>query len=287
MAEFEQVRYSTRDHIATITLHRPEARNAATPQMLDELVAAFDRTDNDDSVRCVVVTGSGDDFCVGADLAALRGIQEQRDPNSVEVDEDPGGRVALRIFRSLKPVIAAINGPAVGVGLTMTLPMDFRLATDRARFGFVFARRGILLEAGSGWFLPRLVGISQAAEWVYSGRVFPAAEALDGGLLRSVHPAAELVPRAYALAAEIANNCAPLSVALSRQMLWRMLTAPDPMSAHVAASRALNILGGSADAREGIASFLEKRPPRFTGSVSTDLPDIFGGSPPGWALDPA
>ena len=275
-----QIDYEVVDRVATITLDRPEQLNAFTGRMLHELLDAFDRADAADDVRAVVVTGRGRGFCAGADLSA--GAKAFRGGGSdvmtdAGVPRDGGGMVSLRIFRSTKPVIGAINGPAVGVGVTMTLPMDIRLASEQARFGFVFARRGIVPEACSSWFLPRLVGIQQAAEWVFTGRVFPASEALAGGLVRSVHPADELLPAAHALAAEIAEHTAPVSVALSRQMLWRMLGAGHPMMAHRADSRGILERGGSADAGEGVSSFLEKRAPSFPDRVSDGLPDLFSG----------
>ncbi len=276
--QFEQIRYAVEDQILTITLARPERLNAFTPQMADELIAAFEHADADDGVRVVIVTGEGRGFCAGADLGSGGDTFDWRD-RAVEGDtpRDGGGRVALRIFASQKPVIAAINGPAVGVGVTMTLPMDIRLASEQARLGFVFARRGIVPEACSSWFLPRVVGISQAMEWVATGRVFDASEALEGGLVRSVHPADELLGVAHALAREIADNTAPVSVALARRMMWTMLGAEHPMVAHRADSRAMFARGLSADAREGVTSFLEKRPASFPDRISDGLPDIFPG----------
>ena len=277
--EYSQIIYDVADSVATITLHRPDRMNAFTDVMMREVIDAFDQVDADDDVRAVIVTGSGDRaFCAGADLGgggdtfAKGGSDIQ---TSVGVPRDGGGMVSLRIFDCKKPVIGAINGAAVGVGVTMTLPMDVRLASDNARFGFVFARRGIVPEACSSWFLPRLVGISTAAEWCYTGRVFPAAEALERGLVRSVHAADELLPAAYELAREIADNTAPVSVALTRQMLWRMLGADHPMEAHRVDSRGIQSRGASADAREGVESFLEKRAPVYPVKVSDGLPDLF------------
>jgi enoyl-CoA hydratase/carnithine racemase len=277
--EYSQIIYDVADSVATITLNRPERMNAFTDVMMREVIDAFDRVDADDDVRAVIVTGSGDRaFCAGADLGgggetfAKGGSDIQ---TSVGVPRDGGGMVSLRIFDCKKPVIGAINGAAVGVGVTMTLPMDVRLASDNARFGFVFARRGIVPEACSSWFLPRLVGISTAAEWCYTGRVFPAAEALERGLVRSVHTADDLLPAAYELAREIADNTAPVSVALTRQMLWRMLGADHPMEAHRVDSRGIQSRGASADAREGVESFLEKRAPAYPVKVSEGLPDLF------------
>ncbi len=277
--EYSQIIYDVADSVATITLHRPERMNAFTDVMMREVIDAFDQVDADDDVRAVVVTGSGDRaFCAGADLGgggetfAKGGSDIQ---TSVGVPRDGGGMVSLRIFDCKKPVIGAINGAAVGVGVTMTLPMDVRLASDNARFGFVFARRGIVPEACSSWFLPRLVGISTAAEWCYTGRVFPAAEAHERGLVRSVHAPGDLLPAAYEIAREIADNTAPVSVALTRQMLWRMLGADHPMAAHRVDSRGIQSRGASADAREGVESFLEKRAPVYPVKVSDGLPDLF------------
>lgn len=278
MNDFEQIRYEVADRVATLTLHRPDQLNAFTNTMMREMIAAFDLADADDDVRAVIVTGAGRAFCAGADLSSggetfSRGGSDVQ--TAVGVPRDGGGMVALRIFESTKPVIGAINGAAVGVGVTMTLPMDVRLASTDARFGFVFARRGIVPEAASSWFLPRLVGISRAAEWCYTGRLLPAAEALESGLVRSLHEPDELMPSARRLAAEIAEHAAPVSVALTRRMLWRMLGADHPMEAHRVDSRAIMVRGASGDAREGVTSFLEKRPAAFTDSVSDGLPDVF------------
>jgi enoyl-CoA hydratase/carnithine racemase len=279
MSTFQQIRYDVSDHVATIELHRPEAMNAFTGRMMHEMIAAFDLADADDNVRAVIVTGHGERaFCAGADLAA-GGDTFARGGSDVQtgagVPRDGGGMAALRIFASKKPVIGAINGAAVGVGVTMTLPMDIRIAANTARFGFVFARRGITPEAASSWFLPRLVGISQALEWCYSGRVFGADEALAGGLVRSLHEPADVVPAARAIAAEIVEHAAPVSVALTRQLMWRGLTFDHPMEAHRADSRAILERGRSADTREGVTAFLEKRPAVFTDRVSEELPDVF------------
>jgi enoyl-CoA hydratase/carnithine racemase len=275
----EQITLEKTDRILTITLNRPERLNAWTQTMFGELMEAFDRADADDEVRAVVVTGAGRAFCAGADLE--RGGQtftkrDHEDPDSIP--RDSGGRLTLRIFESTKPVIAAINGPAVGIGATMTLPMDVRLAADTARIGFVFVRRGIVPEACSSWFLPRVVGISRAMEWVATGRVFDAREALEGGLVRSLHPQTELLDAATTLAREIADNTAPVSVALARRMLWGMLGAEHPMLAHRADSRGMLYRGRSADAAEGIAAFLEKRAAAFPDKISDGLPDVM----PGW-----
>lgn len=274
---FETLRYAVDRNVATITLHRPEKLNAFTPQMADELIAAFDTTDADDDVRAVIVTGAGRAFCAGADLGSGGATFDYGKRYSMqpgEVHRDGGGRVTLRIFRSLKPVIGAINGAAVGIGATMQLPMDIRLASTEARFGLVFARRGITPEAASAWFLSRVVGISSALEWATTGRIFDAEEALERGLVRSVHAPDQLLPAAQGLAREIADNAAPVSVAMARQMIWRMAGASHPMEAHRLDSRAIQSRGRSRDAKEGIASFLEKRPARFPDRVSADLPDF-------------
>ncbi len=275
--DFENIGYEVADRVLTITLNRPDRLNAFTEGMGAELIEAFERADRDDDVRAVIVTGAGRGFCAGMDLGEGGATFDYGERPPGEIPRDGGGRVVLRIFESLKPVIAAINGPAVGVGITMTLPMDIRLAAEGARIGFVFTRRGIVPEACSSWFLPRLVGISQAMEWVASGRVFTAQEALAGGLVRSVHPEDELLDVARGLAQEIAEHTAPVSVALARRLLWSGLGAAHPMDAHRADSRAMFARGRSADAREGVTSFLEKRPPVFPDRVSDGLPELFPG----------
>ncbi len=289
---YETILYDVKDNILTITLNRPEKLNAFTPQMMTEMIDAFDRADADDDVRAIIVTGAGRAFCAGADLSAgaksfdYKARDDRPEKRgairpdgtidwSHESVRDGGGRLTLRIFDCLKPVIAAVNGPAVGVGVTMQLAMDIRLASEDARFGFVFARRGIVAEACSSWFLPRVVGISQALEWAFSGRVFPAEEALQGGLVKKLYKREELIPAARALAREIADNCAPVSVALLRQMMWRMLGADHPMEAHKIDSRAIFARGSSNDVKEGVTSFLEKRPAKFHDKVSKDMPPFF------------
>ena len=282
--------YDVKDGIATVTLNRPEKMNAFTTLMRDELIAVFDETDRDDNVRVVIITGAGKAFCAGADLSnggntfnyAAR-KDSAREENLVgDVYRDGGGLTTLRIFKSLKPVIGAINGAAVGIGVTMQLPMDIRMASTQARFGFVFARRGIVPEAASTWFLSRLVGMQNALEWCYTGRVFNAQEALQRGLVRSVHEPDELLPAARLLAREIADNTAPVSIALTRQMLWRMAGAEHPMMAHRIDSRAIQARGRSSDAKEGVSSFLEKRTPVYPNKVSTDMPEFF----PWWKEPP-
>ena len=275
---YEEIIYEVSEQIATITLNRPDKLNSFTNRMLKEIIAAFDESDADDNVRAVIVTGSGRAFCAGADLSGggetfAKGGSDVKAKTGVM--RDGGGLVSLRIFESKKPVIGAINGAAVGVGVTMTLPMDIRLASTASKFGFVFAKRGIVPEAASSWFLPRIVGISQATEWCFTGRMISADEAKEARLVRSVHAPEDLLPAARAIAREIAENTAPVSVALSRQMLWRMLGADHPMQAHRVDSRAINSRGASDDAREGVMSFLEKRPANFPVKVSDGLPEVF------------
>lgn len=290
---YETIKYEIQENILTITLHRPEKLNAFTGTMMLELIDAFDKADADDEVRAIIVTGAGRAYCAGADLSSgaktfdFAAREDRPDKQGTprtadgEVDwshasvRDGGGRVSLRIFECLKPVISAVNGAAVGVGVTMQLPMDIRIASEDARFGFVFNRRGITPEACSSWFLPRLVGISKALEWTYTGRVFSAQEALEAGLVQQVCKAADLLPTARALAREIADNCAPVSLALTRQMMWRMLGAEHPMDAHRIDSRAIYARGAAPDAKEGVMSFLEKRPAKFTNKVSQDMPSFF------------
>jgi enoyl-CoA hydratase/carnithine racemase len=276
---YETLLTDLRDGIFTLTLNRPDRLNAFTTTMMDDYLSVLDEIDADDDVRVVIVTGAGRGFCAGADLSAGG---DTFDSGGEEIPRDGGGRVTLRLFECTKPLIAAINGPAVGVGITQTLPMDIRLASDRAKMGFVFARRGLVPEACSSWFLPRVVGISKAMEWVATGRVFPAEEAREAGLVSELLPHDDLLPRARALATEIAENTSAVSVALSRQMLWKMLGADHPMAAHQIDSRGIHYMGSSADAREGVQSFLDKRPPRFEMRVSKDMPDYF----PWWTEPP-
>jgi len=278
---FQTIRYEVEDQIATLTLYRPERMNAFTGEMLAELLRAFDMIDADDAVRAVIVTGAGKAFCAGADLgagAATFDYDARLQGTEADLDErlrDGGGRLTLRLYECLKPVIAAVNGAAVGVGATMQLAMDVRMASTAARYGFVFARRGIVPEAASSWFLPKVVGLQTALEWCYTGRVFDAAEALERGLVRSLHAPDQLLPAARALAREIADNTAPVSIALTRQMLWRMAGADHPMEAHRIDSRAVHARGRTQDAREGVMSFLEKRPAAYADRVSTDMPAFF------------
>ena len=285
LGSFEQITLELDNGVAVLTLNRPDKMNAFTGKMMYELIQAFDITDANDDVRAVIVTGAGDRaFCAGADLSegaktfdyeARADMGEANRTNKIDIQRDGGGRVTLRIFDSLKPVIGAINGAAVGVGVTMQLPMDIRIASDNARFGFVFNRRGINPEAASSWFLPRLVGIQQALEWCYSGRVFSAEEALKGGLIRSVHTQAALMDVAHEIAREIADNTAAVSTTLTRHMMWRMMGASHPMEAHIVDSAAIYSRGQTQDAREGVMSFLEKRKPVYPVKVSDGMPDFF------------
>lgn len=281
MSGFTQIRYRVDGPVATVTLDRPEKMNAFTRTMMAEIIAAIDEADADDRVRAVIFTGHGERaFCAGADLTPEGGGHVFSDPEPVEdlADErvrDGGGRLTLRLFNSKKPLISACNGVAVGVGATMQLPMDIRVAADSARFGFVFARRGITPEAASSWFLPRLVGMPTALEWCMTGRIFDANEALDRGLVRSVHPLNGLMDAALAIGHEIAENTSAVSVAMTRAMLWRLSAAEHPMMAHRVDSRAVYRLSRSADAREGVQSFLEKRAPRYPDTVSSDMPDFY------------
>jgi enoyl-CoA hydratase/carnithine racemase len=279
---FETIRYAVDDGVCTLTLHRPDKLNAVTPTMIDELIAAFDAIDADDAVRAVIVTGAGRAYCAGADLSGGGSTFAREGTASARDHRDGGGRVTLRIFDLKKPVIAAINGPAVGFGITMTLAMDVRMASTAARIGFVFARRGVVPEACSTWFLPRIVGIAQAAEWVYSGRVFDANEALRGRLVSRVLDPDALLPAAQALAREIADHTSAVSVALSRQMLWKLLGVDHPMAAHRLDSQGMFWTGRSADAYEGVTAFVEKRAARFTLKPSTDMPPFY----PWWEARP-
>lgn len=283
---YNTIRYDVASGVATITLSRPEKLNAYTAEMMRELIDAFDRVDADDDVRAVVVTGEGKAFCAGADISeGVDGFKVGVDSGLRTPDggvdygsdamRDGGGRMTLRIFELKKPVIGAVNGPAIGIGATMLLPMDFRLASETARFGFVFARRGIVPEGASSYFLPRIVGIGRALEWCCTGRIFDAKEALHGGLVSQLHRAEDLLASAHALAREIADNTAPVSIALTRQMLWRGLGMSHPMEAHRVESRGVFSRSNSDDAAEGVAAFFEKRAARFPDRVTCDMPDYF------------
>ena len=272
---YETLRAGVEDGLLTLTLNRPDRLNAVNAAMIDEYVAALDAADRDDGVRAVIVTGAGRAFCAGADLSGGPGTFDRAPPEPGARHRDGGGLVALRLFDMKKPVIAAVNGPAVGFGATQILPMDIRLASTEARFGFVFSRRGVVMEAASSWFLPRLVGMQQAMEWVATGRVFSAEEAFEGGLVRSLHAPEELLPAARALGREIADSASPMSVALCRQMMWKMLGEDHPMAAHRIDSLGMAHTGASADAREGVASFLEKRPPAFGSTPGKAMPAFY------------
>ena len=283
--EFECILYDVKDKVLTITLNRPDRLNAYTGQMQSNLIEAFDKAGKDDDIRAIIVTGAGRGFCAGADLGAggntfNREVRNNKGETEGIKDDpewmrDGGGRTTLAIFDCPKPIIAAFNGPAVGVGVTMTLPMDIRIASEEAKFGFVFARRGLVPEAASSWFLPRVVGINKALEWTFSGRVFSPEEAKEGGLIRSIHPADKLLEEANKIAQEIVENTSAVSVAMTRQMLWKLLGADHPMEAHKVDSRAIYELGQGGDAKEGVESFLEKRPPEFPRKVSEDMPEFY------------
>src|SRR6188472_323554 len=290
---YETIKYDVDEQILTITLNRPDKLNAFNGTMQQELIDAFDAADKDDNIRAIIVTGAGRGFCAGADLSsgantfdrdARRGPVKRNADGKVDYSDpqvrDGGGLVTLRIFKCLKPVIAAVNGPAVGIGVTMQLAMDIRIASENARFGFVFSQRGIVPEAASSWFLPRLVGIAQALDRCYSGRVFGAEEALAGRLVSRVVAPGELIDTARAIARSYCEKTSAVSIAVIRQMMWRMLGASHPMEAHRIDSRAMFHRGRGADVREGIASFLEKRPPHFTDTVSGHMPDLPWGDEP-------
>lgn len=288
MTDFTQILLDKDGPVATITLNRPDKMNAYTRIMMEEIIRALDDTDADDAIRAVIVTGAGERaFCAGADLTPEDGARPFASNQDVtdlsdEIVRDGGGRLTLRMFQSTKPLVSACNGVAVGVGATMQLPMDIRLASENARYGFVFARRGIVPEACSSWFLPRLVGPQQALEWCMTGRVFDAQEAKAGGLVRSVHPQAELMRVARELAHEIAENTSAVSVAMTRAMLWRLPSEDHPMMAHRIDSRSIYRLSRGKDAIEGVHSFLEKRPAQFPSKISQDMPDFYP-----WWTEPA
>ena len=277
---FEHITYHVDNRILTITLNRPERMNACTAQTYEELIAAFDQADADDDVKAIIVTGAGKAFCAGADLqrgADTWGAKSELTDLSKQERYvgNGGGRIVRRMFDCHKPIIGAINGAAVGVGITMTLPMDIRLAVKGAKIGFVFASRGIVPEACSSWFLPRIVGISKALEWCYSARIFKTEEGLEAGLFRSLHEPDELIPAARALAQEFVDNSSAVSMTLTRHMMWRMLGAPHPLDAHEIDTAGMNALGQSSDAKEGITAFLEKRKPNFRDRVTQNLPKFF------------
>mgnify|MGYP005990149241 FL=1 len=288
MYQYQTLTTHIEDRVCTLTLSRPEQLNAFTVEMAHELIDFFGRASNDDTIGAIVVTGAGRSFCAGMDLSengSPFGLDESLTPTIDDVRErgddpeildgvrDTGGRVTLAIFDCTKPVIAAINGPAVGIGATMTLAMDIRLASDRARIGFVFGKLGIVPEACSSWFLPRIVGIQQALEWVYTADIFDAQEALTGRLVKAVYTPDELLPAARALALRIISNRSPVATALARQMLYRNAAAEHPRRAHEVDSIAM-FYTSLGDGKEGVASFREKREPAFTGKASA-MPDFY------------
>jgi len=277
MAKFEQIRYEIENRVALITLNRPDRLNAWTVTMMNEMIEAFDMADKDDEVRVVIVTGAGRGFCAGADLAPdnFGPRQEQRQTAADATPRDTAGNLTIKIFNTHKPVIGAINGHAVGVGITMTLAMDIRYVSESAKIAFAFNRRGMFPEGCCTWFLPRIMGFSQAAELVYTGRTITAQEALDCGLVSKVCAPDDLLPAAKALAAEIADNTSAVGTAMTRQVLWRMTGASHPMEAHRIESRALHYMSLSEDMVEGVTSFLEKRPPEFKMKPSQDMPDSY------------
>lgn len=272
---YETIIYDVEDGILTLTLNRPDKLNAFNGDMLNEMCDALDKADADDNVKAIIVTGAGRAFCAGADLARGGDTFDHDAQGLGGMKRDGGGLLTLRIFECMKPIIAACNGPAVGVGVTMQCAMDIRLASDNAKYGFVFAKRGIVPEACSSWFLPRIVGISTALEWAYSGRIFQASEALERRLVRSVHKPEDLLPAARDLAHEFAEETSSISIAMIRHMMWKMLGADHPMEAHQVDSRGVYFTGRSADAKEGVQSFLEKRPAEFPGKVTEDMPEFF------------
>lgn len=287
IGDYAEIRCELDDAILTITLNRPDQLNACTPRMRDELIAAFDVADRTDAVRAVVLTGSGRAFCAGKDLSAGAATFDYAATGVTSGDQVPrdnGGQIALRIWRCLKPVIVAVNGPAVGIGASITLPADVRLIAEGARYGFVFTRRGITLDGAASWFLPRLVGISQAARWVYGGGLVSAKEVVAAGLALGPYPPEDLREAARQIAIEMTEQSSPTGVAAARQLLWRGLGAPDPIESHVLESRVIFELGRRADAYEGVQSFLERREPRFTDPVGPVL-DWLAADAPHWATE--
>lgn len=272
--DYEAINYEVEDNILIITLNRPEKLNAFNGTMSSEILDALDRADSDDNVKAIIFTGKGRAFCAGADLSGGNTTFDY-DSDGRGIHPDGGGVLTLRIFECMKPVISACNGPAVGVGATMQCAMDIRLASENAKYGFVFSKRGIVPEACSSWFLPRCVGINTALEWTYSGRIFDASEALERKFIRSIHKESDLLADAKELATEFANQTSAVSVAMTRQMMWKMLGADHPMEAHKIDSRGVYFTGKSADAHEGVQSFLEKRPAEFKDKVSEDMPEFF------------
>ena len=277
--DFQNILLEQRDNIAVLFLNRPNKLNAFTFSMMEEIISALDFLEADDSVHAVIITGKGRAFCAGADLSSG---QETFNPSfddfAVQENDfrrDSGGILTLRMYKFLKPIVVACNGPAVGIGASMQLAADIRLASDQARFGFVFNNRGIVPDACSSWFLPKIVGISRALELTYSGRIIDAQEALQLNLVSSIHDSENLLSNAVDIAKKMVQNSAPVSISLTRQMLWRSLESSGPYDAHVIESKAIDSRGASEDAKEGVSSFLEKRPAEFKNKVSSDMPEFF------------
>tara|TARA_B110000467_G_scaffold56119_1_gene51427 strand:+ start:45 stop:893 length:849 start_codon:yes stop_codon:yes gene_type:complete len=277
--DYKNILLEQRDNIAVLSLNRPNKLNAFTFSMMEEMIDALDALDADDNVHALIITGKGRAFCAGADLSSG---QETFNPSfddfavqESDFRRDSGGILTLRMYKFLKPIVIACNGPAVGIGASMQLAADVRLASDQARFGFVFNNRGIVPDACSSWFLPKIVGISSALELTYSGRIIDASEALKLNLVSSIHDSENLLDNALDFAKNMVKNSAPVSIAVTRQMLWRSLEGSGPYDAHIVESKAIDSRGASEDAKEGVSSFLEKRTAEFKNKVSLDMPSFF------------
>ena len=277
--EYKNILLEQQDNIAVLSLNRPNKLNAFTFSMMEEMIAALDALDADDSVHALIITGKGRAFCAGADLSSGQDtFNPSFDDFAVQESDfrrDSGGILTLRMYKFLKPIVMACNGPAVGIGASMQLAADIRLASDQARFGFVFNNRGIVPDACSSWFLPKIVGISRALELTYSGRIIDAQEALQLNLVSSIHDSEDLLSSAVDITKKMVQNSAPVSISLTRQMLWRSLESSGPYDAHVIESKAIDSRGASEDAKEGVSSFLGKRPAEFKNKVSSDMPEFF------------
>lgn len=277
--DFKNILLEQRENIAVLFLNRPNKLNAFTFSMMEEIISALDSLEADDSVHAVIITGKGRAFCAGADLSSGQDtFNPSFDDFAVQESDfrrDSGGILTLRMYKFLKPIVVACNGPAVGIGASMQLAADIRLASDQARFGFVFNNRGIVPDACSSWFLPKIVGISRALELTYSGRIIDAQEALQLNLVSSIHDSEKLLSNALDITKKMVQNSAPVSISLTRQMLWRSLESSGPYDAHVIESKAIDSRGASEDAKEGVSSFLGKRPAEFKNKVSSDMPEFF------------